>query len=110
MAGRLKVITKLQQGRNAVRRGILEPLNLLTDLVFGGVLERFPRLRFVLAEYTFPGCIRSSVKWTVRCKGHVLNCRTHPPFPRCPASVFDGRFISLFKKIELAFWERTYST
>ena len=51
MAARLKVITQLQQGRNAVRRGILEPLNLLTDLVFGGVLERFPRLRFVLAEY-----------------------------------------------------------
>ena len=51
MAARLKVITKLQQGRNAVRRAILEPLNLLTDLVFGGVLERFPRLRFVLAEY-----------------------------------------------------------
>ena len=48
MAARLKVITKLQQGRNAVRRAILEPLNLLTDLVFGGVLERFPRLRFVL--------------------------------------------------------------
>jgi predicted TIM-barrel fold metal-dependent hydrolase len=51
MAARLKVITQLQQGRNAVRRAILEPLNLLTDLVFGGVLERFPRLRFVLAEY-----------------------------------------------------------
>jgi predicted TIM-barrel fold metal-dependent hydrolase len=47
----LKVISKLQQGRNAVRRGILEPLALLTDLVFGGVLNRFPRLRFVLAEY-----------------------------------------------------------
>ena len=51
MAARLKVITKLQQGRNAVRRGILEPLTLITDLVFGGVLNRFPRLRFVFAEY-----------------------------------------------------------
>jgi predicted TIM-barrel fold metal-dependent hydrolase len=51
MAARLKVITKLQQGRNAVNRGILEPLKLLTDLVFGGVLERFPTLRVVLAEY-----------------------------------------------------------
>ena len=37
VAARLKVITQLQQGRNAVRRAILEPLNLLTDLVFGGV-------------------------------------------------------------------------
>ncbi len=51
MAARLKVITKLQQGRNAVRRGILEPLSLITDLVFGGVLNRFPKLRFVFAEY-----------------------------------------------------------
>ncbi|HTN72596.1 MAG TPA: amidohydrolase family protein [Methylomirabilota bacterium] len=51
MAARLKVITKLQQGRNALRRAILEPLNLLTDLVFGGVLDRFPRLPFVFAEY-----------------------------------------------------------
>jgi uncharacterized protein len=51
MAARLKVISKLQQGRNALRRTILEPLNLLTDLVFGGVLDRFPKLPFVLAEY-----------------------------------------------------------
>ena len=51
MAARLKVITKLQQGRNSVSRGILEPLKLITDLVFGGVLERFPKLRVVLAEY-----------------------------------------------------------
>lgn len=51
MATRLKIITPLQQGRNAVRRAILEPLSLLTDLVFGGVLARFPRLRFVFAEY-----------------------------------------------------------
>ena len=51
MAARLKVITRLQQGRNAVNRAILEPLKLLTDLVFGGVLERFPKLRIVLAEY-----------------------------------------------------------
>jgi predicted TIM-barrel fold metal-dependent hydrolase len=51
MAARLKVITKLQQGRNAVRRGILEPLALITDLVFGGVLNRYPKLRFVFAEY-----------------------------------------------------------
>ncbi len=51
MAARLKVITQLQQGRNAVRRGILEPLALITDLVFGGVLNRFPNLRFVFAEY-----------------------------------------------------------
>ena len=47
----MKVISKLQQGRNALRRAIFEPLNLLTDLVFGGVLERFPKLPFVLAEY-----------------------------------------------------------
>ena len=51
MAARLKVITKVQQGRNSVNRAILEPLKLTTDLVFGGVLERFPKLRVVLAEY-----------------------------------------------------------
>jgi predicted TIM-barrel fold metal-dependent hydrolase len=51
MAARLKIITPVQQGRNAVRRAILEPLSLMTDLVFAGVLERFPRLRFVFAEY-----------------------------------------------------------
>ena len=51
MAARLKVITPVQQGRNAVSRAILEPLKLTTDLVFGGVLERFPKLRVVLAEY-----------------------------------------------------------
>jgi predicted TIM-barrel fold metal-dependent hydrolase len=51
MAARLKVITPVQQGRNAVNRSILEPLKLTTDLVFGGVLERFPKLRVVLAEY-----------------------------------------------------------
>jgi uncharacterized protein len=51
MAARLKVISPVQQGRNAVSRAILEPLKLTTDLVFGGVLERFPKLRVVLAEY-----------------------------------------------------------
>ena len=51
MATRLKVVTELEQGRRSVNRGILEPLKLTTDLVFGGVLERFPKLRVVLAEY-----------------------------------------------------------
>jgi predicted TIM-barrel fold metal-dependent hydrolase len=48
---RLKVVSDLERGANSVRRAILEPLGVLTQLVFGGVLERFPRLRIVLAEY-----------------------------------------------------------
>ena len=34
-----------------MQRAILEPLALVTQLVFGAVLERFPRLQVVLAEY-----------------------------------------------------------
>ena len=48
---RLKEVTDLERGLNSVRRAILEPLTVLTHLIFGGVLERFPRLRIVLAEY-----------------------------------------------------------
>jgi uncharacterized protein len=48
---RLKVVTTVQRGHTAVRRNILEPIGLLTDLIYGKVLENYPRLRFVFAEY-----------------------------------------------------------
>jgi predicted TIM-barrel fold metal-dependent hydrolase len=48
---RLKVVSDLERGFNSVKRAILEPLNLITHLVFGAVLERFPGLKIVLAEY-----------------------------------------------------------
>jgi predicted TIM-barrel fold metal-dependent hydrolase len=48
---RLKVVSDLERGSNSVKRAILEPLALVTHLVFGAVLERFPRLKIVLAEY-----------------------------------------------------------
>jgi len=51
MATRLKAISMHRTGQNAVKRSILEPLNLITDLVFGLVLDKHPRLRVVLAEY-----------------------------------------------------------
>lgn len=48
---RLKVITTVQRGHQSVRRNISEPIGLLTDLVFGKVMEHYPNLRFVFAEY-----------------------------------------------------------
>lgn len=51
MATRLKAISMHRTGQNAVKRSILEPLNLITDLVFGLVLDKHPRMRVVLAEY-----------------------------------------------------------
>ena len=51
MATRLKAISMHKTGQSAVKRAILEPLNLITDLVFGLVLDKHPRLRVVLAEY-----------------------------------------------------------
>jgi predicted TIM-barrel fold metal-dependent hydrolase len=48
---RLSIVSDLERGANSVKRAILEPLNLVTHLVFGAVLERFPRLKIVLAEY-----------------------------------------------------------
>ena len=51
MRARLKNISPVQQGRNSLRRGILEPLGLLTDLTFGGALQNHPGLRMVFAEY-----------------------------------------------------------
>ena len=51
MRARLKGISPVQQGRNSLRRGILEPLGLLTELTFGGALQNHPRLRVVFAEY-----------------------------------------------------------
>ena len=51
MATRLKNATIAQQGQRAVRRAILEPLNLIRDLVFGLVLDKHPRLKVVFAEY-----------------------------------------------------------
>ena len=103
MAARLKVITQLQQGRNAVRRAILEPLNLLTDLVFGGCSNVSRGFASCLQSMMSPGFIHSSARWTARCKGPALNRPTHRLFPRSPASVSDGRFILRFKKIESGF-------
>jgi len=51
MASRLKAISMHRTGQNAVKRSILEPLTLITDLVFGLVLDKHPRMRVVLAEY-----------------------------------------------------------
>jgi predicted TIM-barrel fold metal-dependent hydrolase len=51
MATRLKAMSMHRTGQSAVKRAILEPLNLITDLVFGLVLDQRPRLRVVLAEY-----------------------------------------------------------
>lgn len=48
---RLKTVTDVERGLNSMRRAIVEPLTVLTQLIFGGVLERFPQLRVVLAEY-----------------------------------------------------------
>jgi predicted TIM-barrel fold metal-dependent hydrolase len=45
------VVTTVQRGHIAIRRNILEPIGLLTDLIYGKVLENHPRLRFVFAEY-----------------------------------------------------------
>lgn len=38
-------------GRRAIRRSTLEALDLLSDLTFGLVLEKHPKLKVVLAEY-----------------------------------------------------------
>ncbi len=62
MRARLKDIAPVQQGHNSLRRGVLEPLGLLTDLTYGGVLEKFPQLPFVFAEY--------DISWVVP----FLNC------------------------------------
>lgn len=44
--------SSLQQiGRRIIRRSTLEALDLLSDLTFGLVLDKHPRLRVVLAEY-----------------------------------------------------------
>lgn len=44
--------SSLQQiGRRVIRRSTLEALDLLSDLTFGLVLDKHPRLRVVLAEY-----------------------------------------------------------
>jgi predicted TIM-barrel fold metal-dependent hydrolase len=51
MATRLKAISMHRTGQNAVKRAILEPLHLITDLVFGLVLDKHPKMRVVLAEY-----------------------------------------------------------
>ena len=82
MAARLKVITPVQQGRNAVSRAILEPLKLTTDLVFGGVLERFPKLRVVLAEY--------DLSWL-----HPFISKMDGTLQRARSEVPDGKTVSL---------------
>lgn len=51
MATRLKAMSMHKTGQGAVKRAILEPLNLITDLVFGLVLDKHPKLKVVLAEY-----------------------------------------------------------
>jgi predicted TIM-barrel fold metal-dependent hydrolase len=48
---RAKAVNLLQTGQRAMKRAILEPLSLLTDLIFGQVLDHHPRLRLVFAEY-----------------------------------------------------------
>jgi predicted TIM-barrel fold metal-dependent hydrolase len=51
MATRLKKLSMHETGKNAVKRAVLEALTLITDLVFGLVLDRHPRMKVVLAEY-----------------------------------------------------------
>lgn len=51
MATRLKKLSMHQTGKNAVKRALLESVNLITDLVFGLVLDNHPKLRVVFAEY-----------------------------------------------------------
>jgi predicted TIM-barrel fold metal-dependent hydrolase len=51
MASRLKQVTMLQTGEYSVQRAILEPLNLITQLIFGLVLDKHPKMRVIFAEY-----------------------------------------------------------
>ena len=68
---RLKEVSNLERGCTSMRRAILEPLTVVTHLIFGGVLERFSRLRIVLAEYDI--------------------CWVHPFMTKMDASFMKGR-------------------
>jgi predicted TIM-barrel fold metal-dependent hydrolase len=106
MAARLKVISPLQQGRNAVRRGILEPLALLTDLVFGGVLNRFPKLHFVFAEYELSWLFPFFSKMAGPSPEPVPRRPSRAPSTRCRASASGARCTLPFKTIGPAFSAR----
>lgn len=51
MATRLKKLSMLDTGRNAVKRAINEAITLMTDLIFGLVLDKHPKMKVVMAEY-----------------------------------------------------------
>jgi predicted TIM-barrel fold metal-dependent hydrolase len=50
-AYQIKLATMLDMGRRSVKRAIAQPDTLMTDLLFGLVLENHPGLRVVFAEY-----------------------------------------------------------
>src|SRR5690606_36482041 len=75
MATRLKKISIHQTGKNAVKRAILESLNLITELVFGLVLDKHPKLRVVFAEYDLSWVLPFMAKMD----GSILRVRSENP-------------------------------
>ncbi|MDH3241696.1 MAG: amidohydrolase family protein [Alphaproteobacteria bacterium] len=75
MATRLKKLSMHETGKNAVKRAILEAMTLTTDLVFGLVLDRHPRMKVVLAEYD----IAWVLPFMTKMDGNVRRARSENP-------------------------------
>lgn len=87
MATRMKKISMHETGKNAVKRAILEALTLTTDLIFGLVLDRHPRMKVVLAEYD----IAWVLPFMTKLDGNVRRARSEnpdtPPMKALPSEI-----------------------
>ena len=75
MRNRLKKLSMHDVGKGAVARAILEGINLLTDLVFGLVLDKHPKMKVVFAEYDLSWIL----PFITKMDGNVKRARSENP-------------------------------
>jgi predicted TIM-barrel fold metal-dependent hydrolase len=95
---RLKLVSDLERGFNSVKRAILEPLGLITHLVFGGVLERFPQLKIVLAEYDLCWLYPFMTKMDVSLRKSESQTRNAAKFSALPSEYIRRQVYATFQE------------
>lgn len=87
----------IDMGRRAVKRAIVQPDTLLTDLLFGLALENHPRMRVVFAEYELAWIL----PFMYRFEGNVRRFpREYPGLPsmsRLPSEIIRSQVFVTFQ-------------
>lgn len=96
-AYRIPMRAMIDMGRRSVKRAVFQPVNLLTDLLFGLVLESHPGLRVVFAEYELAWIL----PFMYRFEGNARRfSREHPDLPhlsRLPSEIIRRQVFITFQ-------------